>query len=91
MPVPKKPRRKAEAAPPKAAAAQTIPDRRAMESFLATVTGGSADDALSEAQSGMYDAALEVAEALEMQVPEASGLRRRYPADRTTTGWRPFG
>jgi len=56
MPVPKKPRRQAEAAPPKAAAAQTIPDRRAMESFLATVTGGSADDALSEAQSVMYDA-----------------------------------
>ena len=56
MPVPKKPRRKAEAAPPKAAKAQAVPDRRAMEGFLAAVTGGSADDALSEAQGVMYDA-----------------------------------
>ena len=56
MPIPKKPRRKTEAAPPKSAKAQAVPDRRAMESFLAAVTGGNADDALSEAQGVMYDA-----------------------------------
>lgn len=56
MPVPTKPRRKADAAPPKAAKAQAVPDHRAMESFLAAVTGGSADEALSQAQGVMCDA-----------------------------------
>ena len=56
MPVPKKPRRKAEAAPPGTAEAQAVPARRAIESFLAAVTGRSADEALSKAQSVMYDA-----------------------------------
>ena len=56
MPVPKKPRQKARAAPSKAATTRAVPDRRTMEGFLAALTGGSADDALLKAQDVMYDA-----------------------------------
>ena len=56
MPVPKKPRRKIEAAPSKTPITHAVPDRRTMEGFLAAITGGRADDALSKAQDVMYDA-----------------------------------
>ncbi len=56
MPTPKKPRRKAEASPPEASAMEAIPDRWAMEEYLAATTRKQADDALSKAQNVIYDA-----------------------------------
>jgi tetratricopeptide (TPR) repeat protein len=59
MPVSKKPRRKATPTPPQlktAAAGGALPDRRAMESYLAAITGRSRDDAIAKAQEVMYDA-----------------------------------
>jgi tetratricopeptide (TPR) repeat protein len=56
MPVSKKPRRKPPAATAeKAPAGPALPDRRAMEAYLATITGNR-DDAISRAQEVMYDA-----------------------------------
>ena len=57
MPVSKTPRRE----PPPATQTETpadhaLPDRRAMESYLATVAGGRRDDAIARAQNVMYDA-----------------------------------
>jgi tetratricopeptide (TPR) repeat protein len=57
MPVSKKPRAKAASkTPPKAAAVPALPDRRAMESYLAALTGRNRNDALAKAQDVMYDA-----------------------------------
>ncbi len=62
MPVPKKPRRKIEAAPSKTPITHAVPDRRTMEGFLAAITGGRADDALSKAQDVMYDGTVKLGE-----------------------------
>jgi tetratricopeptide (TPR) repeat protein len=57
MPVSKKPRRTARpGASGKPAAAGVVPDRRAMESFLATVPGRSRREAIDKAQDLIYDA-----------------------------------
>ncbi len=59
MPVSKKPRRKATATSPRpktAVAGSVLPDRRAMESYLAAIAGRSRDDATAKAQDVMYDA-----------------------------------
>jgi tetratricopeptide (TPR) repeat protein len=57
MPVSKGPRGKARpGASGKPAAAGVVPDRRAMESFLATITGRSRRDAIEKAQDVIYDA-----------------------------------
>jgi tetratricopeptide (TPR) repeat protein len=57
MPVSKKPRAKAASkAPPRAAAVPALPDRRAMESYLAAITGRDRNDAIAKAQDVMYDA-----------------------------------
>lgn len=59
MPVSKKPRRKATPTPPHlktAAASGALPDRRAMESYLAAITGRNRDDAIAKAQEVMHDA-----------------------------------
>ena len=61
MPVSKKPRRKMTATPPQpttktAVAGVALPDRRAMESYLATIAGRSRDDAVAKAQDVMYEA-----------------------------------
>lgn len=61
MPVSKKPRRKMAATPPQpttktAVAGVALPDRRAMESYLATIAGRSRDDAVAKAQDVMYEA-----------------------------------
>ena len=57
MPVSKKPRTKAASkTPPRAAAVPALPDRRAMESYLATIAGRSRSDAIAKAQDVMYDA-----------------------------------
>jgi hypothetical protein len=55
MPISKKPRTKAAASKVGQAAAE-LPDRRAMESFLATISGRSRNDAIAKAQDVMYDA-----------------------------------
>lgn len=54
MAVSKKPSRKTVSAKP--AAVPVTPDRQAIEGFLAAITGGRDDDALSKAQHVMYDA-----------------------------------
>lgn len=58
MPVSKKPRTKAAASKtlPGAAAVPALPDPRAMESYLVTITGRSRNDAIAKAQDVMYDA-----------------------------------
>ena len=61
MPVSKKPRRKATSTPPQpktktAVAGGALPDRRAMESYLAAIGGRSRDDAIAKAQDVMYEA-----------------------------------
>jgi tetratricopeptide (TPR) repeat protein len=57
MPVSKKPRSKTVAkASPKAGAPAALPDRRAMESFLAAIAGRRGDDATAKAQDVMYEA-----------------------------------
>jgi ST7 protein len=57
MPVSKKPRRTAKPdASRKPASAGALPDRRAMESFLATITGRRRREAIDRAQDVMYDA-----------------------------------
>ena len=57
MPVSKKPGRKpASAAEAEASATSALPDRRAMEAFLAGIAGRSREDALEKAQQVMYDA-----------------------------------
>ena len=57
MPVSKKPRSKAVLrTSTKTAAAAAVPDRRAMESFLAALSGHRGDDATAKAQDVMYDA-----------------------------------
>src|SRR5271156_3712124 len=57
MPVSKKPRSKAALrTSTKTGAAAAVPDRRAMESFLAALSGHRGDDATAKAQDMMYDA-----------------------------------
>ncbi len=61
MPVSQKPRRKVTATPPQpktktAVAGVALPDRRAMESYLAAIAGRSRDDAIAKAQDVMYEA-----------------------------------
>jgi tetratricopeptide (TPR) repeat protein len=57
MPVSKGPRGKARpGASGKPAAAGVVPDRRTMESFLATITGRSRREAIEKAQDVIYDA-----------------------------------
>ena len=57
MPVSKKPRSKAVLrTSTKTGAAAAVPDRRAMESFLAALSGHRGDDATAKAQDVMYDA-----------------------------------
>jgi tetratricopeptide (TPR) repeat protein len=57
MPVSEKPRSKPAAKPsPKASAPVALPDRRAMESFLAAISGRRSDDATAKAQDVMYEA-----------------------------------
>jgi len=57
MPVSKKPRSKAALrTSTKTGAAAAVPDRRAMESFLAALSGHRGDDATAKAQDVMYDA-----------------------------------
>jgi ST7 protein len=57
MPVSKKPRTKdASKMSPRAAAVPALPDRRAMESYLAALTGRNRNDAIAKAQDVMYDA-----------------------------------
>src|SRR6516164_5846180 len=57
MPISKK--RRSKTAPKtstKTSAAAVLPDRRAMESFLAAITGRRGDDATARAQDVMYEA-----------------------------------
>jgi hypothetical protein len=54
MPISKKRRSKALKTPTKAGAA--LPDRRAMEGFLAAIAGHRGDDATAKAQDVMYEA-----------------------------------
>jgi tetratricopeptide (TPR) repeat protein len=57
MPISKKPRSKPAAkTSPKASAPVALPDRRAMESFLAAISGRRGDDATAKAQDVMYEA-----------------------------------
>jgi tetratricopeptide (TPR) repeat protein len=61
MPVSKKPARKATSILPQpktktAVAGGALPDRRAMESYLAAIAGRSRDDAIAKAQDVMYEA-----------------------------------
>lgn len=57
MPISKKPRTKtAPKASTRGQAAAALPDRRAMESFLATISGRRRNDAIAKAQDVMYDA-----------------------------------
>jgi tetratricopeptide (TPR) repeat protein len=57
MPISKKPRSKPVTKPsPKANASAALPDRRAMESFLAAISGRRGDDATAKAQDVMYEA-----------------------------------
>jgi tetratricopeptide (TPR) repeat protein len=57
MPISKKPRSKPAAkTSPKAGAPVALPDRRAMESFLAAISGRRGDDATAKAQDVMYEA-----------------------------------
>jgi tetratricopeptide (TPR) repeat protein len=56
MPVSKKPRSKAALRTSTKTAAAAVPDRRAMESFLAALSGHRGDDATVKAQDVMYDA-----------------------------------
>jgi hypothetical protein len=57
MPISKKPRSKTVVkASPKARAPAMLPDRRAVESFLAAIAGQRRDDATAKAQDVMYDA-----------------------------------
>ena len=57
MPISKKPRLKSVVkASPKASAPAALPDRRAMESFLAALAGNRGDDATARAQDVMYEA-----------------------------------
>jgi tetratricopeptide (TPR) repeat protein len=57
MPVSKKPRAKTVAkTSPKAGAPAALPDRRAMESFLAAIAGHRGDEATAKAQDVMYEA-----------------------------------
>jgi tetratricopeptide (TPR) repeat protein len=57
MPVSKKPRSKAALrTSTKTGGAAAVPDRRAMESFLAALSGHRGDDATAKAQDVMYDA-----------------------------------
>ncbi len=57
MPVSKKPRSKAALrTSTKTGAATAVPDRRAMESFMAALSGHRGDDATAKAQDVMYDA-----------------------------------
>src|SRR5271154_7435447 len=61
MPVSKKPRRKATSIQPQpktetAVAGGALPDRRAMESYLAATPARRRDDAIAKAQDVMYEA-----------------------------------
>src|SRR5260370_23688977 len=57
MPISKKPRSKtALRTSTKARAPAALPDRRAMESFLAAIAGRRSDDATAKAQDVMYEA-----------------------------------
>jgi tetratricopeptide (TPR) repeat protein len=56
MPISKKPRRKAEATAKLKPSLHVLPDRQAMERYLATIGGSSANDAIKKAQAVMYDA-----------------------------------
>src|ERR1700719_252462 len=57
MPISKKPRSKtAPKTSTKTSAAAALPDRRAMESFLAAIAGRRGDDATAKAQDVMYEA-----------------------------------
>jgi tetratricopeptide (TPR) repeat protein len=57
MPISKKPRSKtAPTTSTKTSAAAALPDRRAMESFLAAIAGRRGDDATAKAQDVMYEA-----------------------------------
>src|ERR1700686_2662734 len=57
MPISKKPRSKvALKTSTKASAPAALPDRRAMESFLAAIAGRRGDDATAKAQDVMYEA-----------------------------------
>lgn len=56
MPVSKKPRRKTTASSSKAGPVRTMPDRRTMESFLATLSGQRTNDAADQAQDLVYQA-----------------------------------
>lgn len=57
MPVSKKPRRKAAATKsPAPRATPVLPDRRAMEGYLAALGAGSSSDAIDQAQEVMYQA-----------------------------------
>ena len=61
MPVSKKPRRKAASTLPQpktktAVAGSALPDRRAMESYLAAIGDRSRDDAIAKAQDVTYEA-----------------------------------
>ena len=57
MPISKKRRSKTVVnTSPKAGAPAALPDRRAMESFLAAIAGHRGDDATAKAQDVMYEA-----------------------------------
>ena len=57
MPISKQPRSKtASKTSTKTGAAAPLPDRRAMESFLAAIAGRRGDDATAKAQDVMYEA-----------------------------------
>ena len=57
MPISKKPRSKTDPkTSTKTSAAAALPDRRAMESFLAAIAGRRGDDATAKAQDVMYEA-----------------------------------
>lgn len=56
MPISKKRARKLPSKPRKARAAAVLPDRRAMEGFLAAIAGRRGDEATAKAQDVMYEA-----------------------------------
>src|SRR5438105_4040376 len=56
MPISKRRARKLPSKPRKARAPAVLPDRRAMESFLAAIAGRRGDEATAKAQDVMYEA-----------------------------------
>jgi hypothetical protein len=86
MPVSKKPRSKTVVrTSPKASAPAALPDRRAMESFLAAIAGHRGDEATAKAQDVMYEA-WELTTS-RSRIPFPQGYRDlRYNPDKSVLG-----